>query len=142
MKLQHRIPGLEGKTVIFFDGVCDLCNGMVQFVIKRDKDKRFHFASLQSETGRRVLQALPPELKGIDSILLYTNEEVYVESTAAIKIAAMLQGLWASTNALMIIPAGIRNIFYRLIARNRYRWFGKRDLCMVPTPELKARFLD
>lgn len=142
MRLQKHIPELEGKTVIFFDGVCDLCNGMVQFVIRRDRNKRFHFASLQSETGQRVLQALPPELKNIDSILLYANEEVYAESAAAIKITAMLQGAWRSTKTLLIIPSGVRNFFYRVIARNRYRWFGKSDQCMVPTPELKSRFLD
>lgn len=142
MKLQQRIPALEGKTVIFFDGVCDLCNATVQFIIRHDKQKRFHFASLQSAIGQQVLQDLPSELRNIDSILLYTNHEVYLESGAAIRIIAMLRGVWNVTQALLVIPAGIRNFFYRIIARNRYSWFGRRDECMVPTPELRSRFLN
>ncbi|MCD6062371.1 MAG: thiol-disulfide oxidoreductase family protein [Flavipsychrobacter sp.] len=141
MRLQQHIPELEGKTVIFFDGVCNLCSGFVQFIIRRDKDRHFHFASLQSETGQRVLQALPQELKEIDSILLYDDHEVFVESTAVLKISSRLAGLWSAASSFLIIPARIRNFAYRTVARNRYDWFGKQEECMVPTPELQSRFL-
>jgi len=112
--------------VILFDGVCNLCNAWVLFVIKRDPSGHFAFAPLGGEA---------------DSIILIEKDAIYDQSTAALRIARRLSGAWPLAAAFLIVPKGLRDAVYRLIARNRYRWFGRRDVCMVPTPELKARFL-
>lgn len=142
MKLQQNIPALEGKTVIFFDGLCNLCSGVVQFIIKRDKTNKFMFASLQSAIGRELLDNLNITGLSPDSIILYNNERIYTESSAVLKILGALPGMWRILPLLQVIPAFIRNPIYRMVARNRYRWFGKRGECMVPTPALKQKFMN
>jgi predicted DCC family thiol-disulfide oxidoreductase YuxK len=128
--------------VILFDGVCNLCNSSVDFVIDRDPEARFRFASLQEETGRDLLRRhdLAPET--MDSVVLIEEERVYIRSTAALRIAHRLPFPWPLFSVFFILPAPLRDFFYDLIARNRYRWFGRRETCRMPTPELQARFLD
>jgi predicted DCC family thiol-disulfide oxidoreductase YuxK len=128
-------------AVILFDGVCNLCNGFVQFVISRDQGQRFLFASLQSETARELLKDLPAGGQSLDSVVLLEDGRVYQQSAAALRILRHLGGAWPLLYGLIILPAFFRDGIYAWIAHNRYRWFGRRDACMLPTPELKARFL-
>jgi predicted DCC family thiol-disulfide oxidoreductase YuxK len=134
--------GTAGHPTILFDGVCNLCNGSVQFILRRDPQARFRFASLQSEAGRRLVteQGLDPEV--LNSVILIEEGRVYRESTAALRIARHMSGAWKLLRVFVLIPRPIRDVVYRLIARNRYRWFGKSETCWLSTPELRARFLD
>jgi len=131
------------KKLILFDGVCNLCNSSVQYVIKRDKKEQFLFTALQSDTGKQILNQYKIDTAKIDSILLYTPEQgIYYKSTAALKIGASL-GFPVNLMAIFfIVPAFVRNWVYDFIAKNRYKWYGKKESCMIPTPELKSRFLD
>jgi len=130
------------SEVILFDGVCNLCNGFVQFVIERDPHARFKFAALQSAAaaallnGHRKLEPLP------DSIVLVEDGHLYAQSTAALRVARGLGLPWSLAYAFVIVPKPLRDVVYAWVARNRYQWFGRRDACMVPTPELRARFLN
>ena len=128
--------------IILFDGVCNLCNSSVLFVIKRDKQKQFRFASLQEKTGESLLKKFDLPSDTFNSFVLIENEKVYTRSTAALRIARRLHGGWNLLYGFMIVPRFIRDAVYNIIARNRYKWFGKRDECMIPTPELIERFLD
>ena len=124
--------------IVLFDGVCNLCNGAVQFIIARDKHQQFRFASLQSGFGQQYQQ----QVGEIDSILLVEKGKVYYKSTAALRIARKLDGLWPVLFVFIVIPPFVRDFIYDIIARNRYRWFGKKESCWLPTPDLKALFLD
>jgi predicted DCC family thiol-disulfide oxidoreductase YuxK len=128
--------------VILFDGVCNLCNGFVQFVLKRDKNKTFQFASLQSNYGTELSKYFNFPVCLPETIVLFDGKNILTESDAVLKITSSLNGIWKTTIILYIIPRLIRNWLYRLIARNRYRIFGKRDQCMVPDENIKDRFLD
>ncbi len=137
--MAHRRP------IILFDGVCNLCNSAVQWVIERDKEGRFDFASLQADAARRELvnvmtakeiDALP------DSIVLLDSDGVHVRSAAALRITRELGSRFALLRLGIVMPRPIRDAIYDLIARNRYRWFGRQDVCMTPTPDIAARFLD
>lgn len=127
--------------VIFFDGVCNLCTGSVQFIIKHDPKQYFRFASLQSELGQQFLQQNGLSADTFDSFIVWENGKYYTESTAALRVARKLSGLWPALYAFILLPAFIRNSVYRLIARNRYRWFGKKEACWIPTAELNSLFL-
>ena len=127
------------RPVIFFDGECNLCNSAVQYVIRHDKKEQFLFAPLQSDAGRQVLQLIPGNIP--DSFILYHNGKIYIKSSAALQTARLLGGWRTGLYAFIVIPRLLRDAVYNLVARNRYRWFGRRDSCMVPTEELKARFL-
>jgi predicted DCC family thiol-disulfide oxidoreductase YuxK len=135
-------PSDADAPVILFDGVCNLCNGFVQFVIDRDPQARFRFASLQSDAaaarlgGRTVSTSLP------DSVLLLEANRLYTESDAALRVLRGLTFPWNLAYAFAVVPRPLRDVIYRWVARNRYRWFGRRDVCMVPTPDLRARFLN
>jgi predicted DCC family thiol-disulfide oxidoreductase YuxK len=130
------------KKIILFDGVCNLCNSAVQFVIKHDKDDVFRFVALQSELGQEILAYIGLDVKNIDSIVLYEpGVAYYYKSDAALQIAKRLNGLFSLGIIFKIIPTGIRNSLYDYIAKNRYKWYGKKESCMLPTPELKAKFL-
>lgn len=133
----------EHKQLILFDGVCNLCNSSVQFVIKHDTKNTFVFATLQGKIGQQIKEQFNLEPSKLDSILLFTQDgNLYSKSTAALKIAKDLRfpvNIW---RIFLIIPKGIRNWVYDWVAKNRYRWFGKRDACMIPTPELQSKFLD
>jgi predicted DCC family thiol-disulfide oxidoreductase YuxK len=132
----------NGKMIILFDGVCNLCNGAVQFVIKRDKRNRFLFAALQSKEGEQLVRERGIDISKEDSIILIEPGIAwYTESEAALKIGQEFGGLWKLLGLFEWIPATFRDVIYRWIARNRYKWFGKKDECMIPTPELKARFI-
>jgi predicted DCC family thiol-disulfide oxidoreductase YuxK len=133
---------MEAKSdhIILFDGVCNLCNGAVQYVIKRDRKGIFKFASLQSETGRAMLvQSGLPENQ-LKSFVYIHGNRFYTQSTAALKVAKQLKGPVQLLYGFIIIPRWIRDLVYDLVAKNRYRLLGRKDACMVPTPELKERF--
>jgi predicted DCC family thiol-disulfide oxidoreductase YuxK len=129
------------QPVVLFDGVCNLCNSSVQFIIARDPSARFRFATLQSPTAQRLIEESGAGSPLPDSIVLLENGKLYTRSTAALRIARRLQFPWPLLYAWIVVPRLLRDVAYDWIARNRYRWFGKRDACMMPTPELRARFL-
>lgn len=130
----------EQKPIIFFDGVCNLCNGAINFIINRDKKGYFKFAPLQSEIAKNfVSQSV---IENTDSIIYQDSDQLYTKSTAALKIARHLDGAWKGFYAFIIIPKFIRDFIYDLIAKNRYNWFGKRDSCKMPTQDIKNRFLE
>jgi len=128
--------------IILFDGVCNLCNSSVQFIIKRDKKNQFLFASLQGRTGQEYLRKFNLPADTFNSFLLVEDDHYYTRSTSALRIARSLSGGWPLMYAFMIVPRFIRDAVYNLIAQNRYKWFGKREACWVPTPDLKKKFLD
>ena len=132
----------EGKYIIFFDGVCNLCNASVNFIIKHDKKKQFLFASLQSDAAKEYLLQYNSKKNIIDSIVLIEEGIIYTKSTAVLKIAKYLNNGLALLYLLIIIPKYFRDSIYNFIAKNRYRWFGKKDKCMIPSYELKNRFLN
>jgi predicted DCC family thiol-disulfide oxidoreductase YuxK len=129
-------------SIICFDGVCNLCNGVVQFIIPRDPHGRFQFAALDSEAARRVLREAGVTPGDADSVILIEHGRAYVRSAAALRIARRLQFPWPLAYGLIAVPRPLRDWFYDVVARNRYRWFGKRDVCLVPAPEIRSRFLD
>jgi len=129
------------QPVIFFDGVCNLCNAAVQFIIKHDQAAVFKLAALQSDGATRLLGSLAPNSDAANSILLWENGILYTRSTAALRIARHLHGGWKLLYAFIIVPTFIRDAVYRLVARNRYRIWGKQEQCMVPAPGLRDRFL-
>lgn len=132
----------QDKKIILFDGVCNLCDSAVQFVIEHDKKDVFRFVALQSELGQQILKHIGINPKNIDSIVLYEPEiAYYYKSSAALQIARSLGGFLHFGTVFRIIPMAIRNRLYDYIAKNRYKWYGKKESCMIPTPELKAKFL-
>lgn len=133
---------IENKSIIFFDGVCNLCNNSVNFIIKRDKHKRFLYASLQSDAARDILLQFKIKNSDLDSIILVEHGKLYQKSTAILKIAKQLNGLWRLNYVFIIIPKIIRDFVYDIIAKRRYKWFGKRSVCMIPTNDMKLRFLE
>lgn len=133
----------SGKKIILFDGVCNLCNSSVQFVIKRDNKDLFRYAALQSEVGQQLVAERHIDTRQVDSIILIERGVAYyTKSDAALEIAKDLGGLWKMSAIFTWVPRSIRNAVYDFVARNRYKWFGKKEACMVPTPELKAKFLE
>lgn len=133
----------ENKKIILFDGVCNLCNGAIQFIIKHDKSDQFRYAPLQSATGMKYLQQRNIDTAEIDSIILIEpGVAYYTKSSAALKIGQDFGGLWRLLGVFEWIPESISNFMYDIIAKNRYNWFGKKEECMIPTPELKAKFLE
>ena len=132
----------NNKKIILFDGVCNLCNGVVQFVIKRDKEDTFRFAALQSDIGEQLTREREIDTNKTDSIILIDpGLAYYTKSDAALEIGKGLKGYRTLSSILYIFPKGLRNLVYDFIARNRYKWYGKKDACMIPTPELQAKFL-
>jgi len=133
---------LEQKKIILFDGVCNLCNNSVQFVIKRDKYDTFRFSALQSTSGQELVKQRGINTEEIDSIILIEPQiAYYTKSDAVLKIAKSLSGGWPLLGIFLGIPKGMRDWVYDQVARNRYRWFGRKDSCMIPTEELKGKFL-
>ena len=129
------------NPVIFFDGVCNLCCSSVQFIIKRDPKKSFRFATLQSEFGNTITGtvSLPPD--NFNSFILFENGKSYSKSTAALRIVKHLSGLWPALYLFIIVPVILRDSLYSLIARNRYKWFGKKTQCWIPSKELNDLFI-
>lgn len=132
--MENRYP------IILFDGFCNLCNGTVDFLLKRDLKKQFRFAPLQSETGKLLMQKFEIP-SNTDSVILIKLNRIYVESDAALEIAGMLPFPWKLGVIFKVIPKKIRNGIYRWIAKNRYRWFGKRNTCRIPTSENRDLFM-
>lgn len=130
----------EGRHIILFDGVCNLCNRSVQFIIKKDKKGIFKFASLQSTVGKELLKEFELPEDSFQSFVYVKNDRIFSRSDAALEIAKMLNGVWPFVYFFKIVPKFFRDPIYNLIARNRYKWFGKKDECMVPTPKMKERF--
>lgn len=126
--------------VILFDGECNFCDKSVQFIMARDQHARFSFASLQSEIGKKLLKQYDaPE--DLDSFVLIENGRFYTQSSAALRVCQSLDGAWKLLVAFLIVPKPIRDFFYTILAKNRYKWFGKKDQCMLPSPEQRKRFL-
>ncbi|HMS64224.1 MAG TPA: thiol-disulfide oxidoreductase DCC family protein [Ignavibacteria bacterium] len=132
---------MDNFKIILFDGVCNLCNSSINLIIDHDKKNVFKFASLQSETGQRLLKKFSLNSEEFDSVILIDGENCFTRSTAALKIAKEFPYLWKLIYVFIIIPPPLRNIVYDFIARNRYRMFGKKDSCRMPTPELKDKFI-
>ncbi|MBL7856909.1 MAG: thiol-disulfide oxidoreductase DCC family protein [Cyclobacteriaceae bacterium] len=130
------------ESILFFDGVCNLCNGAVQFIIKRDSHQRFKFASLQSAFGQQHLKQAGLSTTKLDTFILFQNNKLYTRSDAALEVARNLNNLWPLLYVFRIIPRFIRDFLYLTIAKNRYRLFGRTDHCMAPSPETKSRFIE
>ncbi len=130
------------NPLILFDGICNFCNYWVNFAIKRDHKKKLRFTTLQGETAKQLLPQYHINPTSLSSVILIDKGKAYTQSSAALRMYRYLDGGWKLFYGLMIIPKFIRDFFYNIIARNRYKWFGKKDVCMVPTPELRERFLD
>ena len=133
--------GVAEGPIILFDGVCTLCNRSVQFILARDPEKQFRFAALQSPIGMRLVQASGGDAQNLNSVVLITEGTVYTKSDAALQIAAKLSGPWPLLKIFFLVPRALRNWVYDLVAKNRYRWFGKSSACMIPSPEERSRFL-
>ena len=137
----------ERELVMLYDGVCGFCNKSVQLILTRDRRGTMRFAALQSDFGKAVI-ARHPELQGVDSVVVLETspatgaERIFVRSTAAMKLAAYLGGFWKLFLAFRVLPAPLRDYLYDTFARNRYRLFGKYDTCLLPPPEVRARFID
>ncbi|WP_316834581.1 thiol-disulfide oxidoreductase DCC family protein [Pedobacter nutrimenti] len=129
------------RAIIFFDGVCNLCNASVQFVIKRDVKDHFRFSALQNEYAKAHLKEFEISSLNSSTILLLENGKLYTRSTAALRIARQLSGLWPLCYGLIVIPAFIRDVVYKTISKYRYKIWGRSETCMIPSPELKAKFL-
>lgn len=135
-------PTPELHAVILFDGVCNLCNSAVRFVIERDPAARFRFAPLQSAVAERLIASAGVRDPLPDSIVLVEDGRISTRSTAALRIARRLRFPWPAAYAIIVVPRPLRDWIYNLVARNRYAWFGRRDVCMVPTPAVRSRFLE
>jgi predicted DCC family thiol-disulfide oxidoreductase YuxK len=129
------------EVIVLFDGVCNFCNASVNFVIERDKAGYFKFAPLQSEIGDELAAKYGIDKIETDSVIVVEDEKVYTHSSAALQIARKLDGIWSWVYAFVIVPKPIRDFLYKLFAKHRYRLFGKQDACMMPTPDVRARFL-
>ncbi|WP_332647189.1 thiol-disulfide oxidoreductase DCC family protein [Lysinibacillus sp. 54212] len=127
--------------IVLFDGLCHFCDASVQFILKRDKQARINFAALQSNKGAQLKEQYRIE-ESIDSLVFIDEERAYVKSDAALKIAKKLNGLWKLAYLAVLIPRPIRDYFYDIVAKNRYKWFGQRQSCMLPTKEQRNRFID
>lgn len=133
--------GAVEQPVILFDGVCNLCNGSVLFIIQRDPKAKFRFGSLQSDFGKNQMRKFGLPETELNSVLLVKHGQLYQKSNAALEIAYQLSGGWPLLYGFKIVPRILRDWIYNWISRNRYKWFGKKDACMIPTPELKSRFV-
>jgi predicted DCC family thiol-disulfide oxidoreductase YuxK len=129
------------KNIVLFDGICNLCNGLVRFIIKRDRSGKFKFASLQSEVGQRWLMKFGLAKNEFESFVLIRDEKYFLKSAAALKMLVELGGIWKIFYVFILVPRPVRDFIYDRIAKSRYRIFGKRDVCMIPKPELQERFL-
>jgi len=127
--------------IVIFDGVCNLCARSVQFILRHESEPRFQFSPVQSAAGARLLTAHGYSAANVATFVFLSEGKVYTRSTAALRIARHFKGPWQLLRALWIVPRPLRDLLYDLVARNRYSWFGKADSCLMPTPELSARFL-
>lgn len=131
----------DATAIVLFDGVCNLCDQSVQFIIQRDPKQYFKFAPLQSDLAKQLLQEHELNPKDLERVVLIENGKAYTHSTASLRVVRRLSGAWPLLYVFILVPRFIRNAIYRWVARNRYRWFGKKESCAMPTPENRARFL-
>lgn len=135
--------GQRAQHVVLFDGVCNFCNSAVLFIVDRDRRQRFRFAALQSDCAqRRLAEHGEAGQVGLSTLVLLEGDRMYTHSDAALRVARQLDGLWPLLYPLVLVPRRLRDWAYRTFAARRYRWFGRLEACRVPTPELRARFLD
>ena len=132
----------DEEPIVLFDGVCNLCSGLVQFLVPRDPDGKFHFASLQSDVGQELLAEHGLPTDRLESIVVIEGDDCYVKSDAVLRIAAHLGGVYALLPPFRALPRGLRDRAYDLVARRRYRWFGRKDQCMMPSGDVRSRFLE
>jgi predicted DCC family thiol-disulfide oxidoreductase YuxK len=132
----------ESEPVLLFDGVCNLCNSSVQFILEHEKNEQLNFAAIQSEAGDRLLKSCNFDPNQTDSVILIKDNKVYTASDAVLTLTQFLKFPFSLGKLLLVVPNPIRDFFYKKIARNRYKWFGKRESCMIPTPQLRKRFLE
>ncbi len=132
---------LRNKTILLFDGYCNLCHSSVLFVLKHEKKSTIYFTSLQSDIGIEILNHYSIDPQKTDSLVLIEKNQAYIKSSAALRLAKHLKGLYPLALVFLIVPAFIRNFIYDFIAKNRYKWYGKMDSCLMPDPELAKRFL-
>lgn len=130
------------QPIILFDGVCNFCNNAVNFVIERDPKSIFKFATIQSSVAQQILKSYNLDNAEMNSFVLIENDKIYIRSTAALRVCRRLNGLWPLMYGFIIVPKLFRNGIYNWIAKNRYTWFGKKEVCMVPSPDVTARFLN
>jgi len=130
------------RPVVLFDGQCNFCDGTVRWILRRDTRKQFRFAWLQSDYGRRALERLGLVQEPLGTLILLEDNQAYLRSTAALRILRLLPGFWPWLYPLIVIPRPIRDAVYRFIARNRYRWFGRKETCTLPSDEVKDRFIE
>ncbi|HEU4884873.1 MAG TPA: thiol-disulfide oxidoreductase DCC family protein [Longimicrobium sp.] len=135
-------PNTAEGPIVLYDGVCGLCDRSVQLILRNDRRGRFRFAALQSAAGRALLEKFGLSPEALDSVVLVEGERAWRRSRAALRIARRMDAPWPLLWPLMIVPRPVADFFYNLLARNRYRFFGKLDACMIPPPEVRARFLD
>jgi len=135
------ISTISNKTVVLFDGICNFCNSSVNFIIDHDKKNRFKFAAIQSPAGQELMKKFNLDSMNLSTFVLVEGGKYYTKTTAALRVAKVLGFPWNLAYIFILIPPLIRNIVYNIIARYRYKWFGKRDACRMPTPELKEKFL-
>ncbi|MGM0805066.1 MAG: thiol-disulfide oxidoreductase DCC family protein [Bacillota bacterium] len=128
-------------AVLLFDGVCNLCNGSVQFILKHEKSEKLKFSAIQSEAGQKLLSQYSIDPEQTNSVILISDEGVYTESDAVAKVAEFLKFPYNTGKYMKVVPRQIRNVFYKKVASNRYKWFGQKESCMIPTPDLRNRFL-
>lgn len=133
---------MNAQPVIFFDGVCNLCTASVQFILERDNGKYFQFTALQGNYAKEHLPQFATNSNQLNSILLLENGKLYKKSSAALRISKKLSGFWPLMYGFIIVPKFIRDWVYGIVAKNRYKWWGKQQSCWAPTPELKSRFYD
>ena len=133
----------KDKKIILFDGVCNLCESSINFIIEKDKKDIFRFVSLQSDLGLNIIKYLGIDTKMVDSIILYEpGNAYYYKAEAALKIAGNIGGVYSFLSLFSFLPLNLTNSIYDYIAKNRYKWYGKKETCMLPTPELRAKFLE
>lgn len=132
---------MDNRHIVIFDGVCNFCNGAVNFIISRDPEGIFVFTPMQSELAQKLMKGHQINNVDIDTFLLIKNGQCFVFSSAALEIAKNLTGFWYLFNILRVIPSPVRNFFYKVFARNRYRLFGRKSICMVPSNKVRSRFV-
>jgi predicted DCC family thiol-disulfide oxidoreductase YuxK len=131
---------MEKHPIIFFDGYCGLCNGFVDFVLLRDKKKQFRFATLQGATAARFLSK--EDIENLDSVVVYIDSQKYRKARAVLRVFSRMGGAWPLLGVFGVLPTFVLDFFYDIVAQNRYAWFGKRDVCRLPSPQERALFLD
>jgi len=132
---------LKDKGLVLFDGVCNFCNSSINFIIRHDKTDHFRFLTLQSERGQKIIKQYNLDPENLQTVILLENGRIYTRSTAALRIARKLNGGWKLFYGFIIVPAVMRDFFYNVISKKRYKWWGKKESCMIPTPEVRQKFL-